>query len=274
MFTQKNKWLILSLTVFLAVFLLSGCASNTNNETTAKISKEDEMQFEKNLAEYDKKEAEQEAQMRAEKVLYKVIKVVDGDTIDVDIDGKTERLRLIGMDTPETVDPRKPVQCFGKEASNKAKEILDGKMVELESDNGTQGERDKYGRLLRFVYLEDGTFFNKTMITEGYAHEYTYQSIPYKYQAEFKEAEKQARENKKGLWGDLCNGDSTQSIENKNTPITPAPALTSEKSTYTCNCSKTCDQLSCDEAQYQLNTCHCSRRDRDGDGVACDTQCQ
>lgn len=138
---------------------------------------------------------------------YKVVKVVDGDTLDVDIDGKTERLRLIGIDTPETVDPRKPVQCFGKEASNRAKELLNGKSVSLEADE-SQGERDKYGRLLRYVFLADGTNFNLYMISEGYAHEYTYDTA-YKYQKEFKQAEREARNAQKGLWSpDTCSGNS------------------------------------------------------------------
>ncbi len=102
------------------------------------------------------------------------------------------------MDTPETVDPRKPVQCFGVEASNKAKELLSARMVRLEADD-SQSERDKYSRLLRYVFLEDGTFYNKYMIAEGFAHEYTYQSNPYRYQPEFQLAERQARENKKGF---------------------------------------------------------------------------
>lgn len=149
--------------------------------------------------------------------LYSVISVTDGDTIKVDINGKTETIRLIGIDTPETVDPRKPVQCFGVEASNKAKELLNGKKVKLEADS-TQGERDKYDRLLRYVFMEDGTFYNKYMIAEGFAHEYTYDSNPYKYQAEFKEAEKQAREQNKGFWNsNTCNGDTTKSADNQTT---------------------------------------------------------
>jgi len=103
---------------------------------------------------------------------YDVVKVVDGDTIDVSINGKTERIRLIGINTPETVDPRKPVECFGKEASDKAKTLLGGMKVYLESDI-TQGELDKYSRLLRYVFLENGTNFNLLMIKEGYAYEYT-----------------------------------------------------------------------------------------------------
>ncbi len=134
-----------------------------------------------------------------------VTHVVDGDTIDVDIDGKTERIRLIGIDTPETVDPRKPVQCFGKEASNKTKEMLSGKQVRLEADP-TQDDRDKYGRLLRYVFLEDGTNYNQWLVVQGYAHEYTY-DIPYKYQAEFKAAERQAQNLNRGLWSaKTCNG--------------------------------------------------------------------
>lgn len=138
---------------------------------------------------------------------YEVVRVVDGDTIDVSIDGKVQRLRLIGINTPETVDPRKPVECFGKEASNKAKSLLTGKKVIIESDS-SQGERDKYDRLLRYVFFEDGTSFNLLMIKEGYAYEYTYDTA-YKYQAKFKEAQKEAETNKAGLWGDTCNGKAT-----------------------------------------------------------------
>lgn len=127
--------------------------------------------------------------------------VIDGDTIKVIIDGQKETVRLLGIDTPEIVDPRKTVQCFGKQASEKTKELLRGKSVILEADS-TQGNQDKYGRLLRYVYLEDGTFMNDLLIREGYAHEYTYQSKPYKYQEQFRDAEKEAREQKRGLWAD------------------------------------------------------------------------
>ncbi len=141
---------------------------------------------------------------------YSVSRVVDGDTIDVSIDGKVKRLRLIGINTPETVDPRKLVECFGVEASNKAKTLLTGKKVSLEGD-GSQGELDKYNRLLRYVFLEDGTNINLLMIKEGYAYEYTY-NLPYKYQTEFKNAQKQAEANKAGLWSpNACNEDATKS---------------------------------------------------------------
>lgn len=146
--------------------------------------------------------------------VYHVTDVVDGDTIKIRKDGIIETLRLIGIDTPETVDPRKPVQCFGKEASSMAKQLLLEKNVRIESDS-TQDTRDKYGRLLVYVFRDDGLFFNKHMIAEGYAYEYTY-NVPYKYQAEFKSAQENARSSGKGLWSsDTCNGDPLTDTEVK-----------------------------------------------------------
>jgi len=134
----------------------------------------------------------------ATKETAKVLRVIDGDTVEAGLNNRKETIRLIGIDAPETVDPREKVECFGKEASEKAREVLDGKNVVLESDP-TQGERDKYGRLLRYVFV-GGENFNKLMIREGYAREYTYQSNPYKYQLEFIQAAKEARDNSRGLW--------------------------------------------------------------------------
>jgi len=137
-------------------------------------------------------------QVSIAKEIAKVVRVIDGDTIEVSLNNKKDTVRLIGIDAPETVDPIKTVECFGKEASEKAKEILTGKTIILESDP-TQGNRDKYQRLLRYVFLDDLNF-NKLMISEGYVHEYTYKRNPYKYMEEFKNAERIAREGKKGLW--------------------------------------------------------------------------
>ncbi len=143
---------------------------------------------------------------------YPVVKVIDGDTLDVLREGKSVRLRLIGLDTPETVDPRKPVQCFAKEASGKAKQILSGVDVRLEYD-ASQGTYDKYGRTLAYVFVpanskQEGILFNEYMIAEGYGHEYTY-NLPYKYQKEFRAAEQKAREEKRGLWADgTCAGNT------------------------------------------------------------------
>lgn len=136
---------------------------------------------------------------------YKIAKVVDGDTIDVELGGQTARVRLLGINAPESVDPRKAVECFGREASARLKDLLTGKDVALESD-ATQGDKDKYGRLLRYVYLGDGTDVDKSMVADGFAYEYTYDK-PYKYQSDYKTAEAAAREAKRGLWADeTCNG--------------------------------------------------------------------
>ena len=136
---------------------------------------------------------------------YAVTQVVDGDTIKIRMSGTIETLRMIGIDSPESVDPRTPVQCFGKEASSHAKELLFGKRVRIETDT-TQATRDKYGRLLVYAYREDGLFFNKQMIEDGYAYEYTY-NTPYNYRTEFKAAQRSAESSGKGLWSpDTCNG--------------------------------------------------------------------
>ena len=127
-----------------------------------------------------------------------VTKVVDGDTIDLE-NGKT--VRFVGMDTPETVDPRRPVGCFGKEASSETKSLLSGKVVILQKD---VTDTDKYGRILRYVYLplEDGKilFVNDYLVREGFAKVYTYPP-DVKFDNQFREAEKEAKMGKKGLWG-------------------------------------------------------------------------
>ncbi len=127
-----------------------------------------------------------------------VTKVVDGDTIWVDNNGRRQKIRMIGLDTPESVDPRKPVQCFAFEASAQAKTLLGGQSVYLETDP-SQDSVDRYGRTLSYVWTESGRLFNLDMIADGYAHEYTY-DLPYRYQQDFKAAEKDARTQERGLW--------------------------------------------------------------------------
>ncbi len=138
--------------------------------------------------------------------------VTDGDTVKVKINDENFIVRLIGIDTPETKDPRKAVQCFGQEASAYTKKILLNQNIILESDSVSQN-KDKYGRLLRYVFLSNGTNFNHQLIAVGYAYEYTYQSQLYRYRDDFKQAQKNARENKLGLWSDsACAGVATPVI--------------------------------------------------------------
>lgn len=140
--------------------------------------------------------------VEGERVL--VTEVVDGDTMKVSLQGQEKTVRLIGIDTPETVDPRRPVGCFGKEASREAKKLLEGKMVILQKD---VSETDKYNRLLRLVFLplEDGRilFVNDYLIRAGFAKIYTYPP-DVKFNDQFMQAEKEAREMSKGLW-DKCH---------------------------------------------------------------------
>ena len=128
---------------------------------------------------------------------YKVLKVVDGDTITIDKNGERVSVRLIGVDTPETVDPRRPVECFGQAATDEMLKLVGDKSVRIEIDS-SQGERDTYGRLLAYVYVGE-KFINQHLIAEGFGHEYTY-IRPYAYQKEFRAAERAAEEQHKGLW--------------------------------------------------------------------------
>ncbi len=127
-----------------------------------------------------------------------VKRVVDGDTIVVHVGGRDERVRLIGIDTPETVDPRKPVQCFGKEASEHTKGLLPpGTVVRLERDVEA---RDRYDRLLAYVYRQpDDLFVNLALARDGFANVLT---IPpnVAYAEEFRAAAAEARDAGRGLW--------------------------------------------------------------------------
>ncbi len=129
------------------------------------------------------------------------VAVVDGDTIDVVIDGQTYRIRYIGIDTPETVHPSKPVEWMGKEASAANKALVEGQVVYLEKD---VSETDRYDRLLRYVYVAGSNgelvFVNEFLVRQGFAHVSTYPP-DVRYEEVFLEAERQAREEGVGLWG-------------------------------------------------------------------------
>jgi len=124
--------------------------------------------------------------------IYKVKRVIDGDTLLL-ING--ERVRLIGVDTPETKHPQKRVQYYGREAYLFTKQMVGGKEARFEFE---RQKRDRYGRLLAYVYLSDETFLNAELIKQGYGFAYT--RFPFKYMEEFRRYEREARENRKGLW--------------------------------------------------------------------------
>lgn len=124
--------------------------------------------------------------------------VIDGDTAVGIIDGREEKLRFVGIDTPETEFSPAGLECFGNEATLYAERLLEGKAVAYRSDP-TQGERDVYERLLVYVTLENGDDFGEVMIREGYAREFTYSDV-YEKQAIYKEAEVEAQQFTRGLW--------------------------------------------------------------------------
>ncbi len=144
----------------------------------------------------------------------KVVRVIDGDTFEIE-GGK--KVRLIGVDTPESVHPDAARNTeFGKKAAEFTKKTIEGKKVLLFKD---VSETDKYGRLLRYVYLEDGTFFNELLVREGYAMVSTYPP-DVKFADLFLEAQQYARENNKGLWAyeDEAKENGSQDSSNINDP--------------------------------------------------------
>jgi endonuclease YncB( thermonuclease family) len=148
-----------------------------------------------------------------------VVKVVDGDTIKVDIGGEVYTVRYIGIDTPETVHPDKPVEWMGPEASEANKQLVGGKTVYLEKD---VSETDQYGRLLRYVYLPDGTFVNAELVRLGYAQSSTYPP-DVRHQDLFVEMQQEARENERGLWGATPTFPPVLTATTEPTPLLPTP---------------------------------------------------
>lgn len=128
-----------------------------------------------------------------------VTRVVDGDTIIVNKNGSDYRLRLIGIDTPETVHPSREVECFGPEASAYVAEILDGRQVYLEKDIS---ETDRFDRLLRYVWLED-IMVNQILVQQGFAQAVSYPP-DVRYYQHFLADQELAKEAGLGLWGEVC----------------------------------------------------------------------
>ena len=143
--------------------------------------------------------------------IFQVTRVIDGDTVVIYYHGKEEKVRLIGVDTPETVHPNKPVEYFGKEASAFTKGMLSGKQVCLVFEGN---RRDKYGRLLAYVHLPPDQVrdaphcmvklasgeidFNASLISCGYAHAYT--RFPFKRMEQYRSLERESRFSNRGLW--------------------------------------------------------------------------
>lgn len=201
---MENKKTLVGLLFVGSILLLMGFLLGKSSTNSIQIFSTTPTPIKKTLAAKDNNQPTISSQE-----LFLVTKVVDGDTIQLNTG---QAVRYIGIDTPETKDPRKPVQCFGKEAADKNRELVEGKTVRLEKD---VSETDRYGRLLRYVFVGD-LFINDYLVRQGFAHASAYPP-DIKYQDQFREAEQEAREQKRGLWA-ACGDSSSEQQENQASP--------------------------------------------------------
>lgn len=244
---RLHKIKIISVSFLFVLILLTGCSTPSatddimeepeetiiENKPSVK-NKENESvdQTETNQVEADDKEKSNENQHESTGVTLipaKVIHVTDGDTIKVQLqDGTEEKIRMILVDTPETVHPSKPVEPFGPEASQFTKDTLSNAEIDLEL--GIE-ERDRYGRLLAYIYLKDGTMYNKLLLEKGLARVSVFPPNT-KYLDEFKAIEQEAKNQKLGIWSiedyqssnsapDTNNQSETSTIPNQSNPSGP-----------------------------------------------------
>ncbi|KKR51019.1 MAG: WD40 domain protein beta Propeller [Candidatus Curtissbacteria bacterium GW2011_GWA1_40_16] len=256
---------------FVSTLLLTGCSQTTSTQNKQDISSstnESEVLSSQDITSPTPSAAPAQSPQSTSQVLgsqtVTVTAVIDGDTIEIE---GGQRIRYIGINTPETVDPRKPVECFGREASNKNKELVAGKSVRLEKDIS---ETDKYRRLLRYVFIGD-VFVNDYLVRQGYAYASSYPP-DVKYQNQFNQAEREAKINGRGLW-------STCSTSTTNTP----QAATTPQSTNGSNCDPSYPtvcipasppDLDCPDITYrrfQVLSPDTHRFDGDNDGIGCES---
>lgn len=202
-----------------------------------------------------------------------VLKVVDGDTIDIrdDVRGRL-RVRVLGIDTPETVKPNTPVECWGPEATEFAASTLVGQRVSLEGDP-TQDRTDRYGRTLAYVVRADGWDYSVEAARAGAARSYIYGGVPVSRYDAIAAAESEAREALRGLWGPPCNGNRSSISEDGSgaaplpAPLLQAPPLSSSVYYSSCRDARAAGAapLRVGEPGYRAGL------DGDGDGVACES---
>jgi micrococcal nuclease len=193
-----------------------------------------------------------------------VTRIIDGDTIEVEIEGKSYRLRYIGMDTPERGRP------FFSRATEANRQLVENQTVLLEKD---VSETDRYGRLLRYVYLQDGTMVNAELVRQGYAQVATFPP-DVKYQDTFIQLQREAREARRGLWGE-------SGVDPPRGTPAPAPIATpAQAQQAVCDCSGNKYNCSHFDTHAQAQACYeyCKsigrgdvhRLDGDSDGKACE----
>lgn len=214
-----------------------------------------------------------------------VTKVIDGDTIEVNLNGKLEKVRMLLIDTPETVHPRRPAQPYGKEASDFTQKLLLNKEVKLEKD---QEDKDKYGRLLRYIYVEDQSV-QELLLTEGLARVAVYPPNT-KYEQKYRELQDQAKAKKIGIWSingyvkddgfDPPEKKETVQKTNQSKPQTSRPSNPQSRSQPRSTSTYTGGDKDCKDfaTQREAQRFFESQRpgdphglDRDGDGIACES---
>jgi micrococcal nuclease len=206
----------------------------------------------------------------------KVTNVSDGDTFKVALDGRTHTVRIVGVNAPEKKE------CYGSEATAAMTRLVNGKRVWLERD-AQQGDKDKYGRLLRFVWLDDRTSINRQLLLEGFGYEVLYSKKPHKYRASFQAAQAEAKAAKRGLWADAtCAGKRTKPVQKQvaTPPPPPAPAPAPEpvyaapapapaqSGPYYANCTEV--RAAGAAPIYPGQPGFRSSFDRDNDGIGCE----
>jgi len=276
---KSKYWLYLGALAVIIVIIVFGDSSDKSGEVSEKNNAESEVQIEvqqqdqENVRDntqeqvsaiqgdrqQENQETKPEPETQPETKTYLVTRAVDGDTIEIE---GGQRIRYIGINAPESVYPAKEIECYGREAANKNKELVEGKRVKLEKDIS---EIDKYGRLLRYVWVGD-IFVNDYLIRQGYAYAVT---LPpdVKYSSQFIQAQQEARENSRGLWAG-CQ----EEAEEPTSESTPEEDIICSSNVYNCS-----DFSTHAEAQNVYEYClekvgkDVHRLDGDDDGSACES---
>ncbi|MBP1156184.1 MULTISPECIES: thermonuclease family protein [unclassified Paenibacillus] len=235
-----KKWSRMSALVLTAAIMISGCGNSQAASTSAASAPvENKMLF-----------------------TAKVTRVVDGDTIKIEMEGKEETVRMIMVDTPETVHPSKPMQPFGPEASALAKETLEGKEVRLELD---VSERDRYGRILAYVYVND-RMFNEVLLEKGLARVSVFPP-DVKHADRFREIQKEAQKAKLGIWS-IEDYVSDKGYDDSTAPVPTKPKASQNEDVYYAKCAEV--RAAGKAPLHRGDPGYRSGLDRDGDGIACE----
>lgn len=248
-----------------AALTLAACTTATDDPAT-----QDRRPRAENREPTDKEPRDRPTKAERRVKLWPVVRVVDGDTVEVHYKGRVQPIRVIGIDTPETVHPTEPVECWGLRASAQASKLLGGERVQVLFDP-SQGRRDAYDRLLAYLVIPDIGDFGEAMIRRGHAAEYTYDTA-YANQQSYQRAEAKAKLAKLGLWK-ACGGVDTP-LETSGPPQPTKPSAGGDDCAdgYSPCVPPYPPDVSCDDVNGPITVTGSDphRLDADGDGTACE----